>query len=358
MRIGIITINDNNNYGNRLQNYATQEFLKKYNLQIETILNNETLNIYERKKYRYFLRVIKFILVYIKNIFKNNKNNRFKKFKEFNSYIKYSKNYINLIKFNNNKYDYILVGSDQVWNSEFNRLSYVDLLEFCPENKRVSFSASFGSNDLSKRYEERVKKALNKFKAISVREDSGKRIVEKLTVRKDVEVLVDPTMLLTAEEWDKVSKKPEQLKTDRYILNYFLGELSEERKKEIQRIADENNCEVINILDKNSPFYETGPSEFLYLEKNAFLICTDSFHSSVFAILYNKPFIVFDREENIVKMNSRLETLLSKFKLENRWYKGHITDELLKVDYTEAYKILEIERKKSEDFLKRALDLK
>ena len=165
-------------------------------------------------------------------------------------------------------------------------------------------------------------------------------------------------MLLSAKEWDEVSKKPEQLKTDRYILNYFLGELSEERKKEIQRIADENNCEVINILDKNSPFYETGPSEFLYLEKNAFLICTDSFHSSVFAILYNKPFIVFDREENIVKMNSRLETLLSKFKLENRWYKGHITDELLKVDYTEAYKILENERKKSEDFLKRALDLK
>ena len=71
---------------------------------------------------------------------------------------------------------------------------------------------------------------------------------------------------------------PKQLKNDKYILNYFLGELSEQRKNEIERIAKENDCEIINILDKNGPYYETGPSEFLYLEQNAFLICTDSFH--------------------------------------------------------------------------------
>ena len=91
---------------------------------------------------------------------------------------------------------------------------------------------------------------------------------------------------------------------------------------EIRRVAKENNCEVINILDKDSVFYECGPSEFLYLEKHAFLICTDSFHSSVFAILYNRPFIVFDREEeNVGNMNSRLETLISKLELKNRKYK-------------------------------------
>ena len=144
----------------------------------------------------------------------------------------------------------------------------------------------------------------------------------------------------------------------KYILNYFLGELSEERKKEIDRIAKENNCEVINILDKKSPFYQTGPSEFLWLEKNAFLICTDSFHSSVFAILYNRPFIVFDREGNGQGKNSRIETLISKFKLKNREYNGkNITQENLEHDYTEAYKILEEERKKSDKFLRKALDI-
>ena len=131
--------------------------------------------------------------------------------------------------------------------------------------------------------------------------------------------------------------------------------MSEKRKKEIERIAKENNCEIINMLDKNSPFYQTGPSEFLYLEKNAFLICTDSFHSSVFAILYNRPFVVFDREDANVKMNSRLDTLLKKFKLENRWYEDKITEEQLQVDYKESYMILEGERKKAKEFLENAI---
>lgn len=349
MKVGIITINDNDNYGNRLQNYAVQEILKKNKIDCVTIRNNTLLN---NKK-----GIVLNILRYIKNreVIKNKA--RYKFFSSFQNNIKFSKDliipFLRLYK----RYDYFITGSDQVWNPKFNRLSDVDLLTFVNSSKRISFSASFGISNLPEQYNEKLKNALKDYKAISVREDAGKQIIQDVVGRTDVEVLVDPTMLLTSEEWDKVSKNPEQLKTDKFILNYFLGELSEERKKEIQKIADENNCEVINILDKNSPFYETGPSEFLYLEKNAFLICTDSFHSSVFAILYNRPFIVFDREDK-TRMNSRLETLLSKFKLENRWYRGHITDELLKVDYTEAYKILDTERKKSQDFLKRALDLK
>ena len=236
-------------------------------------------------------------------------------------------------------------------------MSYIDTLKFVEDNKKIAFSASFGISELPEQYKQKTAEALKTFKAISVREDSGKKIVEELTGRTDVEVLVDPTMLLTPEEWDKVSKKPKQLNFDKYILCYFLGELSEQRKKEIERVAKENDCKIINILDKKDPFYETGPSEFLYLEKNAFLICTDSFHSSVFAILYNRPFIVFDREDSLVKMNSRLDTLLKKFELEDRWYEGEIKKEQLKTDYTKAYEILEKEREKSMKFLKKALDI-
>ena len=256
------------------------------------------------------------------------------------------------------KYDFVISGSDQVWNPTFGRLRDVDLLCFVEPDKRVAFSASFGVSYIPEDIENKVGKALKKFKAISVREDVGKKIVEDLTGRTDVEVLIDPTMLLTADEWDKVSKKPTMLKNDKYILNYFLGNLSDERRNEINRVAKENNCEVINILDKESPFYECGPSEFLYLEKNAFLICTDSFHSSVFGILYNTPFLVFEREDNNASMNSRLDTLLSKFKLEDRRYKGKITKKDLKCDYKEAYNILDKERIKSMNFLKKALDIK
>lgn len=344
-KIAILTINDDHNFGNRLQNYAVQETLKKQNIQVETISNELDLANYTKKIIKNIIK--KFFP--IKTSFK-----RFLKFMEFNKNIKYSKYHIykNHIPENlGEEYDVFITGSDQVWNPNFGRMSDIDFLTFAPKEKRNSFSASFGINEVPENMKEYYKKNLLGLNNISVREEAGKKIIEDLTDRTDVEVLVDPTMLLTAEEWDKVSKKPKQLKAKKYILNYFLGELSEERKKEIDRVAKENGCEVINILDKNSPFYQTGPSEFLYLEKNAFLICTDSFHSCVFAILYNRPFIVFNREDKMVSMNSRIETLINKFQLKNREFIGKITKENLEHDYIEAYKILDKERDKSKKFL-------
>lgn len=348
--IGIVTINDNDNYGNRLQNYAIQYILEKNKVKSITIKNNPTLNY----KNLFLLRIVKFVLK------KKKKTDayRYKKFKEFNKNIRFSKSYITPYSKLNSKYDYFITGSDQVWNPTWGRLSDIDLLEFASPKKRISFAASFGISNFPIEYNNKLKNALTDYRAISVREDAGKKIIENVVGRKDVEVLVDPTMLLTSDEWDKVAKKPEQLKTDKYILNYFLGELSEKRKAEINQIARANNCEVINILDKKSPFYYTGPSEFLYLEKHAFLICTDSFHSCVFAILYNRNFIVFGREDNTVSMNSRIDTLLTKFKLETRKYNGRITEKDLVCDYGEAYTILEKERQKADRFLKKALDIK
>lgn len=350
-KIGIITINDNNNYGNRLQNYAVQKKLEKLGMQSETIKNIAELN----TKNLMLLRYCKYIL---KNIKKPKRTIRNKKFNEFNKNIIFSDKTINAYSVRFEKeYDCFITGSDQVWNPTVGRFRDVDVLAIVRKKDKIAFAASLGISKFPEDKKIYAKEKLKTFKAISVREDAGKEILEELTGRKDIQVLVDPTMLLTAEEWDKVSKKPEQLKKDKYILNYFLGELSEERKEEINRVAKENNCKVINILDKNSSFYETGPSEFLYLEKNAFLVCTDSFHSSVFAILYNRPFIVFDREDSLASMNSRIETLINKFNLKNRKFNGKITEENLKHDYTEAYEILEKERKKTDDFLRRALDI-
>lgn len=348
--IGIVTINDNDNYGNRLLNYAVQEVLKQNGHKVVTLKNNSIIN----SRDKFMLRLVKYQIKNIKKRYKK-KSRRNLEFEKFNKNIVFSKKYVTPYSKVYKKYDYFITGSDQVWNPNFGRLRDVDLLSFAKPEQRIAFSASFAIAQLPEECKNKAKKELEKFKAISVREDRGKEIVEELTERKDVQVLVDPTMLLTSEEWDKVEKKPEQLKTDKYILNYFLGEMSEKRKKEIERIAKENNCEIINILDKNSPFYQTGPSEFLYLEKNAFLICTDSFHSCVFAILYNRPFVVFDREDSNEKMNSRLDTLLKKFKLQDRWYKDKITEEQLLVDYKESYIILGEERKKAKEFLENAI---
>lgn len=353
-KIGIITMHDNNNFGNRLQNYAVQEILKKEN--IDTIsLKYERM--YETKfkyKCKEKLRYIKCFLL------KHYKIKKLKLFQEFNTNIKLSStvyNCQNIKKINEENIDQYIVGSDQVWNPNFGRLTDIELLNFTNKPK-IAFSASFGISELPNEYIEKTKHSLEEFKSISVREDAGEKIIEELGIKKNIEVLVDPTMLLSSNEWDKVSKKPNQLKYKKYILNYFLGQLPKEWEDEINRIAKENNCQLINILDKNDSLFVSGPSEFLYLEKNAFLICTDSFHSSVFSIIYDRPFVVFERQDKNVSMNSRLDTLLSKFHLENRRFNGRISNDLLKCDYTEAKEILKKEKEKSVNFLKRALDIK
>ena len=353
-KVGILTINDDNNYGNRLQNFALQKFLNGLGCRAETISNQKNIvgiN-YIKKKIKGFIR--KFLI--------SSKYRRYNSFMSFNKKINYSKYTIdaNHIPFYlNDKYDFFIVGSDQVWNPSFGRMSDIDFLTFAKFEKRVTYSASFGIPNVPKNMEEYYKEKLNGLNKISVREENGKEIIEKLTGRKDVEVLIDPTMLLTADEWGKVLKKPKQLKTNKYILNYFLGDLSENRKKAIEKVAKENDCEIINLMDKEGTFYATGPSEFLYLEKNAFLICTDSFHSSVFALLYNKPFVIFKREGECVDMNSRIETLISKFKLKDREYNEEcITYENLHPNYKDAYEILDVEREKSKIFLKKALKIK
>ena len=349
-KIGIVTIIGNNNYGNRLQNYAVQEVLKEINCKPITLKNDY----YTNQSDKYYLRLLKHMFER-----KYSKDKKRKEcFEKFNNYIDFSKGKITA-KGDKENCDYYVVGSDQVWNPFQGRMKEVDLLSMIDQNKRIAFSASFSVNDIPDDKKEFLSNELRKFKAISVREGQGKKIIDDLNIDKNVEVLLDPTFLLDKEKWHKVSKKPDCEVPKKYILNYFLGELSENRKKEIERIAELNNCKIINILDKNDKFYSTGPSEFLYLEENAFLICTDSFHSSVFAIIFDKPFIIFDRQQkNVEKMNSRIDTLIDKLELKNRKYnEKEITKENLEHNYINAYEIIGQEKKKSINFLKSALNI-
>lgn len=352
-KIAIFTLNSDENFGNRLQNYAVQKVFEKNNLKVETVSNQ--LDIYG----------IKYIKKYIKNTIKkflffiprHARLNNFMKFNKKN--IKYSKYHIDknhIPSELSTKYDYYITGSDQVWNPNFRGRSDIDFLTFVPKEKRNSISASFGISDIPEEYRERYRKNLLEMNLISVREEKAKEIIEELTKRKDVEVLVDPTMLLSKNEWDKVALKPKQLKVDKYILNYYLGELTEERKKIIENVAKENNCKIINMMDEKDPLYVSGPSEFLYLIKNAFLVCTDSFHGVVFSIIYNTPFVIFERKDDNVKMNSRLDTLLNKFDLQYRKFKGKIGKEIFECDYEKINNVLNEEKNKAQKFIEKILN--
>ena len=344
----IVTIN-NSNYGNRLQNYATQEILKKRGYNVLTIKNTGMMN--KRKN------VVNYVIRNIYHIFKkkdfDDGKERENKFEEFNKNINFLDkefNWFNIKYFSN--FDYYFVGSDQVWNPNY-RMSEFDLLDFTQSTNKVSFAASIGVNSLTDEQCNKMKDSLRKFKKISVREEKGLEIIKKFLPEKNIEVLIDPTMMISREDWDKIMKNPGINNEKKYILTYFLGEISKENLNVIQQYATENNCEIINILDKSSRFYNSGPSEFLFLEKHAHLICTDSFHSSVFGILYDIPFVVFDRnDKKLDNMNSRLNTLLKKFKLENRrFYEGKKLNEYINHDYKCAYDILKREKEKVNQFL-------
>lgn len=147
-------------------------------------------------------------------------------------------------------------------------------------------------------------------------------------------------------------KKPENLKTDKFIIKSFLGDVSDNVWEELKRIAKENDCEIIDISDRNSPFYDVGPAEFLYLEKNAQLVATDSFHSCVFSIIFSTPFIVAQRIGGTMKsMHSRIETLLDKFEMPNRIFNKKITADILENDYSKAHEILKNEKIRVNNFL-------
>ena len=346
-KIGILTLNGNNNYGNKLQNYALLSYLKNIGFDVETIWFKDNFKNYIKNTIKKYMPI----------------NNKYKRINKFD---KFTIKYLNRVFYKNNKienlYDYFIVGSDQVWNYNLDTFNDNYLLTFSKDkNKNISYSASFGLSNLDKNIEEKFINGLNNFKNISVREEKGKSIVEALINREDVQVLIDPTMLLSSEDWDKISKKPKQLKNinKKYILIYFLGRLSSDKRNIIEKFAKENDFDIIDVYDKNNSFYNIGPEEFLYLEKNASLICTDSFHSAVFAILYNRPFISFNRDEiGTEGMSSRLDTLLDKFNLSERKYSGDIDLNSLKINYVKTNEILSLERKKANLFLCEALNFK
>ncbi|RGW39355.1 polysaccharide pyruvyl transferase family protein, partial [Megamonas funiformis] len=265
-----------------------------------------------------------------------------------------------------NKYDFFIVGSDQVWNTNFwmgwdslvNTINAV-FLKFLSKEKRVAYAASIAIPEIPKDKEKIFKDGLNEMKAISVREKTGADLVKNLTGR-DVSVLVDPTILLSKEEWQKIELKPEWYSGEKYILTYFLGNPS----LVIEKIAKKNNWEIFNLMDKNNfNLYTSRVEEFIYLVEHAELVATDSFHACVFSILMNTPFLVVNRQQKgVADMTSRIDTLMDLFGYQDRYIvnsKCELSDEeILNMDFSKVKAIQEREKKRSKDFLEKALNLK
>lgn len=207
-----------------------------------------------------------------------------------------------------------VIGSDQCWNPSWeigSRIDGVQCATGITPNRKIAYAASFGISydGLSSEWRERYSSWLSEFDpgAVSMREDAGASIVKELTGR-DVPVVLDPTMLLTPEDWTAIEHKPQTKAIDLdkpFCLKYVLGD--DVNGERIDALAGERGLGVVDLRDSSLP---VGPAEFVWLIHHADLVCTDSFHASVFSTLFHRPFVIFERqEEGQCDMSSRFDTL-------------------------------------------------
>ena len=232
-KVGIITVHGYHNYGNRLQAYAVQKIIEDLGFDVVTIKTKTSLTNIKPTKlqslYNNRHNLFNKIVSKISNLkYKELSNKRLKRFETFTSkHIKETSFYISNNAVPNtidDNYDFFVTGSDQVWNPVLKGTD-IEFLQFASQQKRVAFSASIGTSFIPEERQAYYKKALNDMHSISVRENEAKDIVKQLTGRKDIEVLVDPTMLLSKEEWLDITTSS-MLQSSPYILVYFLGEKS------------------------------------------------------------------------------------------------------------------------------------
>ena len=314
--LAIITVYGEYNFGNKLQNYATVSFFKKHGYTVDTLQVYQSALIPTYKDY--LKDVIKgFISLFpIRTKFRNQRLRKQK-------FVQFSKNYLNLTRrfftkdINEDlfqKYDALIVGSDQVWNDHDFNIDDVNYytLKNIKDSKKVSFAASIGKDSFRIEYEKYFKEGLSDFDFISCRESNGVQYLNNLLKRTCMQIF-DPTLFLSAEEWETIIKKPSWLHKENYVLLYFLGETNDKARAHL-----DNDIENINIMDIRAESYNTSPEEFLYLIANADEILTDSFHACVFSMLFGKTFTVFEKKskEQNNKMESRIRSLFSFFRIE------------------------------------------
>lgn len=371
MKIGIVTVITGYNYGSTLQAFATQHWLKNYGIESEiiqlkgSVLKGRDIRIkklYEILK-RFFKnpkQFIKSIKLYITSFSKKispQKRHMFYDFQEKHLTINYCK-LNNLYKdVFHSQYDFFLSGSDQIWSSDAIYPDPFYYLDFSPSYKKIAFAPSFGKSYIPPYNINIIKHYLNDYKKLSVREECGLSII-KNEFNLEAVRLLDPTFLLNKEQWIKQLCLKNDFGFNNYIVTYFLDNVSDNVLNCINEYSIANNLNVINLTDTNIPFAKkltAGPKDFLQLIMNSDVVYTDSFHGAVFSTIFERPFIVFERNySNGISQSSRLFSLLSTLEIKNRFSKDEFFDSSLLKDTSDlktANLIVDEYRMKAKNYL-------
>lgn len=362
-KIGIVTLLGYFNYGNRLQNYALQEIIKSFGYEVESLIFDDKPFLTELQDNRSFVqklgtltptKLLK-ILINLSRKQKNKKRLQNIQSNREEKFLNFSKNFILEKKYDpNDNYEAFIVGSDQVWNPNYilNKPQY--LLMFADPEKRISYAASIGISELPIEAKSIYKKELEMFRHISVREDVGAKIVRDL-IGNTPPVVLDPTLLLSKQQWLNIANRASNRPNKKYILTYFLGELPSKATKIIDFLQQRSDFDIINLAQMSEvETYETSPSEFLdYFEHTDFVL-TDSFHAVAFSIIFEKDFVAFKRE-GTHDMSSRMDTILNLTELTSRKASQVDMNQLQGINFNNAKNKLEIAKRNSLKYLEEAL---
>lgn len=362
-KIGLMTWFSYDNFGSLLQCKATMKTVKKLGYEIE-LINYLPKTAY--KKYDTYLSLSKKAIKKIVRKFINKSENKklnlnnmwlFRKSLK-KSDVANTKSELFLL---NNIYDAFICGSDQIWAPTCYDENY--FLSFVKEDyKKIAYAPSLGLPVIENNFiKENMKNLISKFSHLSTREEQGAKIIKDLTGKK-AKVVLDPTLLLTRDEWEEDIV---DVKYSNYILAYFLGE-NEKYYFESQKIAKLLNKELLiiptNVKDlskKECLLDDLGPKEFISLINKADMILTDSFHGTIFSINFHKPLIVFKRFiDNNLSQNSRIYNILEKLNLKELIFDNNserIINFNKDINYAEIEKKLSDLRNDSLVFLKDSL---
>ena len=327
----LVTLFDDNNIGNRLQNYALQQVLMSHGAEVTILDNGYTTQPSAKMMVKAWVKGLlgmlgneKYSQKYLKYWADNRKRHANIEFDK--------KNLVDILKIHNKQafytdwsgYGAAIAGSDQIWHKwreDDDELPFY-YLQFVPFEKRFAYAASFGFEEFPDKDLEQHEKGLKGMRYISCREQSGCDLI-KGVIGKEVPRVLDPTLLMKAEEWRKIEEQASNFAKNKknYAFLYFLGEQTDEYKVYMEQIMKTEGIEsIIDFSDyTNRNICECGPSDFLSLIDNARYIFTDSFHCTVFSLFFEKEFTAFRRKQiGFEKMFGRIEDLLaSKGKLQH-----------------------------------------
>lgn len=262
-------------------------------------------------------------------------------------------------------FDYFVCGSDQIWTPDDIFFDPYYFLTFVRNKIKIAYAPSIGRNSYPEDKKNIVRDALKDFSHISVREQTGKCIISDITKYTDISIVLDPTLLLTAEQWEKCLDLKRNSQQSRYALFYFLGEQQWYRQDSIE-FCKQRNIKVVNIPNiesdykvKDSP--NIGAIEFLELIKNADYVFTDSFHGFIFSLIFSKDVYVFQRfkETDEKSQNSRIKDLCELLQIKNRYYESPqlLHKQISPINYKSVHQKIDTERKKSLNYLREAFCL-